>query len=73
MNIARRLREIEKAVNKTMLCNHDLLVVWPWEDGAAKRSARLAELRPKYPTVKESDIMVLRVFYDECQKLIEEN
>ena len=64
-NIARRLREIEKAVNKTMLGNNDLLVVWPGEDGVAKISARLAGLKPKYPTVKKSDLTVMRVVYNE--------
>jgi len=67
-NIARRLREIEKAVNRTILDNNDFLVVWPGEDGAAKISARLVELKSKYPTVKESDLTCFKVIYDEYPK-----
>jgi hypothetical protein len=68
MNTARRLRDIENAIGKTMLGNDNLLVVWPGEDAAMKISARLAELRPKYPGVKESDLTCFKVVYDEYPK-----
>jgi len=65
MNTAKRLRDIEHAMGKTILGNDDLLVIWPGEDAAAKISARLAELRPKYPGVKESDLTCFKVIYDD--------
>ena len=65
MNITRRLRDIENAIGKTILGNDNLLVIWPGDNIAEKISARLAELRPKYPGVKESDLTCFRVVYDE--------
>ncbi len=68
MNTAKRLRDIEHAIGKTILGNDNLLVVWPNEDIDAKISARLAELKPKYPGVKETDLTCFRVVYDEYPK-----
>ncbi len=68
MNMARRLRQIENAVGKTILGNDNLLVIWPDNDVAETISARLAELKPKYPGVKETDLTCFRVVYDEYPK-----
>lgn len=68
MNTAKRLRDIEHAIGKTILGKDDLLVIWPHENSDEKISARLAELRPKYPGVKESDLTCFKVIYDEYPK-----
>ena len=71
MNITRRLRQIENAVGKTILGNDNLLVIWPGDNIAEKISARLAELKAKYPGVQESDLTLLNVVYDESPGSIE--
>ncbi|HOG91930.1 MAG TPA: hypothetical protein PLV50_15415 [Smithella sp.] len=65
MNTVNRLRDIEHAIGKTILGNDNLLVIWPHENSDEKISARLAELKPKYPGVKESDLTCLKVIYDD--------